>query len=551
MKKLKFENIGNYRKQRNNKIKLIKKIDPKGNSSTIYNSSCNNLPSVNSTSNSLIPNKANNKLSQFSNIHNHNHSSIMDSSTIVDSKNTNKGNYTITSYMNKKVNINLKKSKNSNINSSFSIIDEESKNKSKISSINKSMYSLYQNIKIKNINKNLNYGKDIDRDRGIPSSFRNNINNKRDENKRGYSRKRTEKEIQNRINQMNKNSFGKINKYEKKSKNYINNQNKGQIDNENKIKNEHKNRFNRVKTLGELRKKNADNLSVKKEKNGSDIDNNIRNANKEQKNYTNLYDKYIDKFMEKIKRLSAYNNYRDEKDLKYNNNNINKKNKYRNNINKSIIKQHNFQRTLTCKKIETKNKKRDISKAETLRDKTDKRNYRKIGKSIDDKTNINKSNKSDLSKSKSSNNIKLKENKKRSKSVVKIPEKKVKIEKEENEKDGIDDVLYGEIDDKEEEPVEDVDSVVKAMDFGHIKLFSKNIFSIEFNDKYKKYSEKFDEIFNKIIMSNNQRKSVNNNEKNENDNYNNISNVQSEKTTDSFKKNKINMSFIDNQNNSN
>ena len=545
MKKLKFENIGNYRKQRNNKTKLIKKIDPKGNSSTIFNSSCNNLPSVNSTSNSLIPNKANNKLSQFSNIHNH--SSIMNSSTIIDSKNTNKGNYTITSYMNKKVNMN--KNKNSNINSSFSIIDEENKNKSKIS-INKSMYSLYQNIKIKNINKNLNYGKDIDIDKDIPSSFRNNINNKREENKRGYSRKKTEKEIQNRINQMNKNSFGKINKYEKKSKNYINNQNKVQTDNENKIKNIHKNRFNRVKTLGELRKKNADNLSVKKEKN-SNIDYNISNANKESKNYTNLYDKYIDKFMEKIKRLSAYNNYRDEKDLKYNKNNINKKNKNRNNRNKSIIRQHNFQRTLTCKKIETKNKNRDITKAETLRDKTDKRNYRKIGKSIEEKTNINKRNKSNLSKSKSSNNIKLKENKKRSKSVVKIQEKKEKIEKEENEKDGIDDVLYGEIDDKEEEPVEDVDSVVRAMDFGHIKLFSKNIFSIEFNDKYKKYSEKFDEIFNKIIISNNQRKSVNNNDKNENDNYNNISNIQSEKTTDSFKKNKINMSFIDNQNNSN
>ena len=547
MKKLKFENIGNNRNQRNNKMKLIKKIDSKGNSSTIFNSSCNNLPSVNSASNRPIPNKTNHKLSQFSNIHNH--SSIMNSSTIVDRKNASKGNYAITSYMSKKVNINLNKNKNNNINSSFSIIDEENKNKSKIS-INKSMYSLYQNIKIKIVNKNLNYGKESDRDKDMPSSFRNNINNKREENKRGYSRKRTEKEIQKRINKMNKNSFGKINKYEKKSKNYINNQNKVQTNNENKIKNEHKNRFNRVKTLGELRKKNADNLSVKKEKN-SYIDNNISKANKEQKNYTNLYDKYRDKFMEKIKRLSAYNNYRDEKDLKYNNNNIDKKNKSRNNKNKSIIKKHNFQRTLTCKRIETKNKNRDMSKAEILGEKTDKRNYRKNGKSLDNKININKSNKSNLSKSKSSNDIKLKENKKRSKSVVKISEKRVKIEKEENEKDGIDDVLYGEIDDKEEEPVEDVDSVVKAMDFGHIKLFSKNIFSIEFNDKYKKYSEKFDKMFNKIIISNNQRKSVNNNEKTENDNYNNISNGQSEKTTDSFKKNKINISFIDNQNNSN
>ena len=82
--------------------------------------------------------------------------------------------------------------------------------------------------------------------------------------------------------------------------------------------------------------------------------------------------------MEKIKKLSAYNNYHDEKDLKYNNNNINKKNKNRNNRNKSIIRQHYFQRTLTCKKIETKNKNRDITKAETLRDKTDKRKIKEI-----------------------------------------------------------------------------------------------------------------------------------------------------------------------------
>ena len=55
-------------------------------------------------------------------------------------------------------------------------------------------------------------------------------------------------------------------------------------------------------------------------------------------------------------------------------------------------------------------------------------------------------------------------------------------------------------------------------------------------------------------MSNNQRKSLNDNDKNEKenekdkDNENNKSNAPSEKTTDSFKKNKINISFIDNQN---
>ena len=552
MKNMKLEAIENILNKRPNKIKLIKNYDSEGKSSTIFNSSCNNLPQVNSISYRLINNKGNNKLSQFSK--NNNQSSIMSNSTIIDSKNTNKGNYTITSYMNKKTNICLNKNKNCNINSSFCLIDEESKNKDK-KSVNKSMYDLYQNIKIKNFNKNLIFY----RDRDIPSSFRSNINNKREEYKRGYSRKRTEKEIQNRINQMNKNSFGKINKYEKKSKNYINNQNKHIKDiekNKNKDdRDEQRNRFNQIKNLRKLRKKNVDNLSVKKaneknsNKNNSNANNiiNINNVNKEPKNYTNLYDKYIDKFMEKIKKLSTYKNYHDEKDQKYNNNKIINKN----NRNKSIIKPHNFQRALTCKKIETKNKKRDISKAEALREKTDKRNYRKVGKSIGDNTNINKSNKSNLSRSKSKNSMNIKENKKRSKSMVKITDDIETIKNEENETDGIDDVLYGKFDDKEEMPVEDVNSAVRAMDFKSIKLFSKNIFSVEFNDKYKKYSEKFEKIFNKIVMINNQRKSVNNNKNNENDNYINISNAQSEKTTDSFKKNKINISFIDNQNNSN
>ena len=192
-------------------------------------------------------------------------------------------------------------------------------------------------------------------------------------------------------------------------------------------------------------------------------------------------------------------------------------------------------------------KNRDLSKGEIIKDKT-----RKIDKSIGNK---NKNYNQSKSKGKNNNlnnsnlNINLNKNenqsknKKRSKSLVK-PKGKITIKNYKNEEKGdIESILYGEaMPDDNEDPFDDVDSVVRAMNFNNILLFSKNIFSVEFNEKYKKYSEKFDDIFNKIIMANNQRKSVNNNEKNEN----NLSNAQSEKTTDSFKKNKINVSFIDN-----
>ena len=548
MKKEKEQINKNSLNQRSNKIRLTKKIDSKGNNTSIFNNSCNNIPSIDPIQNRLMKYK-NNKVSQN---YTQNQSSIINKTSMLENSSiNNKDTYSISSYINRK----SVKNNNNITNSSFYLRDED-KNKQKKKLINQSMFRLSKDVIIKR-NDKLNNRDNI-------SSFRSNINNKREEYKKAYSKKKTEKEIQNKINKMSKNSFGKVNKYEKKSKNFINNNNDLNDNNQLKENNnnekdtnnikDHKNRFNRVKTLGELRKKNIDNINAEKDKINNNIPN-IKNVNKDkmqrnytnlydkkektQKNYTNLYDKYIDKFKEKMNKVTTNKNYRDDKVSNVNNNNI---------IKKNINKRRNMQRTLTCKKIENnKNIKRDYSQREILKDKPNKKIIgRKSGKSIG---NINKNYNQSKSKSKNKNienknnkNSKDGKNKKRSKSVVKLFGN-ISIKNDIDEKCDIETVLYGEVKpSKNDDPFDDVETVVKAIDFDRINVYSKNIFR-EDNDKYKDYCEKFENIFNKFVTINHQRKSVNNNEKNENNN----SNIQSEKTTDSFKKNNINMSFIENQ----
>ena len=117
-----------------------------------------------------------------------------------------------------------------------------------------------------------------------------------------------------------------------------------------------------------------------------------------------------------------------------------------------------------------------------------------------------------------------------------------------DEKYDIDYILYGKINPpKYEDPFDDIDSIVKFINFDKININAKNIFSVENNDRYENYSKNFDVLFNKAI-SNNQRKSIEKDKGNKN-NDSNINLIQNENTTDSFKKNKINISFIDNQNN--
>jgi len=495
MNNIKEDKNANNRNVKYNRFKLIKKIDNKGSTLPFLNGSCNNLPSV---------------YSKNSN-HNHNQSSRINNSTIIDNNNivNGKGTISISSYMNKNIRNNHKK-----YISSFYVDDEMSMNMNK-SSMNKSM-------RIGDRSKN-------------QKDDRTNPNNKKEEYKRAYSKKRTEKEIQNKINKMNKASFGKVNKYEKKSKNYINNskrmkQNNNNNDNVNKK--EHNNRFNRVKTVGHLRKSNVDEMNITKEKINKEESSKHQNKHmndKDKKNYTNLYDKYLNKFKDKISKNQNNKNYKDEIENKTKETQRNK------NLNLNINKKHNFRKNLTCVMLEKRNnnkstyrKNRDYSRGEILKEKTDKRDYRISGKSIDNRNYNRSKNKRKATVvvhhgSKKESEVK---NKVRSKSVVKLADRKNLIKKDIEDEYDIETILYGEINpSKDEDPFDDVDSVVKKIDFDSVNLNTKNIF-IDENEKYKIYSNNFDNFFDKLVKN----KNIDKKEKNIG------SNSISENTSDSSKK---------------
>ena len=497
MNNIKEDKTANNRNVKYNRFKLIKKIDNKGSTLPFLNGSCNNLPTV---------------YSKNSN-HNHNQSSRINNSTYIDNNNNivnGKGTISISSYMNKNIRNNHKK-----YISSFYVDDEMSMNMNK-SSMNKSM-------RLGDRSKN-------------QKDDRTNPNNKKEEYKRAYSKKRTEKEIQNKINKMNKASFGKVNKYEKKSKNYINNSKRMKQNNNNNNdlvnKKEHNNRFNRVKTVGHLRKSNVDEMNITKEKINKEESSKHQNKHmndKDKKNYTNLYDKYLNKFKDKISKNQNNKNYKDEIENKTKETQRNK------NLNLNINKKHNFRKNLTCVMLEKRNnnkstyrKNRDYSRGEILKEKTDKRDYRISGKSIDNRNYNRSKNKRKATVvvhhgSKKESEVK---NKVRSKSVVKLADRKNLIKKDVEDEYDIETILYGEIKpSKDEDPFDDVDSVVKKIDFDSVNLNTKNIF-IDENEKYKIYSNNFDNFFDKLVKN----KNIDKKEKNIG------SNSISENTSDSSKK---------------
>ena len=497
MNNIKEDKTANNRNIKYNRFKLIKKIDNKGSTLPFLNGSCNNLPTV---------------YSKNSN-HNHNQSSRINNSTYIDNNNNiinGKGTISISSYMNKNIRNNHKK-----YISSFYVDDEMSMNMNK-SSMNKSM-------RLGDRSKN-------------QKDDRTNPNNKKEEYKRAYSKKRTEKEIQNKINKMNKASFGKVNKYEKKSKNYINNSKRMKQNNNNNNdlvnKKEHNNRFNRVKTVGHLRKSNVDEMNITKEKINKEESSKHQNKHmndKDKKNYTNLYDKYLNKFKDKISKNQNNKNYKDEIENKTKETQRNK------NINLNINKKINFRKNLTCVMLEKRNnnkstyrKNRDYSRGEILKEKTDKRDYRISGKSIDNRNYNRSKNKRKATVvvhhgSKKESEVK---NKVRSKSVVKLADRKNLIKKDVEDEYDIETILYGEIKpSKDEDPFDDVDSVVKKIDFDSVNLNTKNIF-IDENEKYKIYSNNFDNFFDKLVKN----KNIDKKEKNIG------SNSISENTSDSSKK---------------
>ena len=492
MKKDLDDNITKKFKKRPKNIQLMKKTDTKDNSKIFGSTFSNNFTSINKVTNHLLNQKK------------------------ITAKQPNKFNLTNESTLNKSLYNQNKKNNIYNKTTSSFYIPKEEKNKDKkipIKNVKKFVLnlSLNDNIKKRNGNNTNIIGNSL--------TYRNNINTNNDLNKQSTIRK-------------------KINKDK--------NQKQNKITNKEKINDgSRKNKFERAKTVVKLKtqKNQEKNNSRRKSKDK------IEQIDKEKKGYNNLYDKYLDKFMERMHKISLIKNYRNDDDIK------DKKI-----LNKSINKQGMIQRYKTQTNFFKKKDKKDneinnlkktkeVQKKQTTKIKIEKR---KVGKSVGIKINKDKNKEKEIELK---NNIRIKNTQnnnniikipKRSKSMAKLTEKSKKNLNE--DKYDIDYILYEKIKpSKNEDPFDDIDSIVKQINFNVIRLKSKNIFNVEDNDKYENYKKNFDEIFSKAILDNNLRKSI---EKNKN-NDNNSNILQNENTTDSFKKNKINVSFIENQNQNN
>ena len=492
MKKDVDDNITKKFKKRPKNIQLMKKTDTKDNSKIFGSTFSNNFTSINKVTNHLLNQKK------------------------ITAKQPHKFNLTNESTLNKSLYNQNKKNNIYNKTTSSFYIPKEEKNKDKkipIKNVKKFVLnlSLNDNIKKRNGNNTNIIGNSL--------TYRNNINTNNDLNKQSTIRK-------------------KINKDK--------NQKQNKITNKEKINDgSRKNKFERAKTVVKLKtqKNQEKNNSRRKSKDK------IEQIDKEKKGYNNLYDKYLDKFMERMHKISLIKNYRNDDDIK------DKKI-----LNKSINKQGMIQRYKTQTNFFKKKDKKDneinnlkktkeVQKKQTTKIKIEKR---KVGKSVGVKINKDKNKEKEIELK---NNIRIKNTQnnnniikipKRSKSMAKLTEKSKKNLNE--DKYDIDYILYEKIKpSKNEDPFDDIDSIVKQINFNVIRLKSKNIFNVEDNDKYENYKKNFDEIFSKAILDNNLRKSI---EKNKN-NDNNSNILQNENTTDSFKKNKINVSFIENQNQNN
>ena len=492
MKKDVDDNITKKFKKRPKNIQLMKKTDTKDNSKIFGSTFSNNFTSINKVTNHLLNQKK------------------------ITAKQPHKFNLTNESKLNKSLYNQNKKNNIYNKTTSSFYIPKEEKNKDKkipIKNVKKFVLnlSLNDNIKKRNGNNTNIIGNSL--------TYRNNINTNNDLNKQSTIRK-------------------KINKDKNQKQNKITNKEKINDDSR-------KNKFERAKTVVKLK------TQKNKEKNNSrrKSKDKIEQIDKEKKGYNNLYDKYLDKFMERMHKISLIKNYRNDDDIK------DKKI-----LNKSINKQGMIQRYKTQTNFFKKKDKKDneinnlkktkeVQKKQTTKIKIEKR---KVGKSVGVKINKDKNKEKEIELK---NNIRIKNTQnnnniikipKRSKSMAKLTEKSKKNLNE--DKYDIDYILYEKIKpSKNEDPFDDIDSIVKQINFNVIRLKSKNIFNVEDNDKYENYKKNFDEIFSKAILDNNLRKSI---EKNKN-NDNNSNILQNENTTDSFKKNKINVSFIENQNQNN
>ena len=517
MKKDVDDNITKKFKKRPKNIQLMKKTDTKDNSKIFGSTFSNNFTSINKVTNRLLNQKK------------------------ITAKQPHKFNLTNESTLNKSLYNTENYTSNNKNNITFGNNAYKYNQNKKNNIYNKTTYSFYipkedKKIAIKNVKKfvfNLSLNDNIKKRNGNNTNiignsltYRNNINTNNDLNKQSTIRIKINKDKNEKQNKIKK-EFNKITNKEK-----INDDSR-------------KNKFERAKTVVKLK------TQKNKEKNNSrrKSKDKIEQIDKEKKSYNNLYDKYLDKFMERMHKISLIKNYRNDDDIK------DKKI-----LNKSINKQGMIQRYKTQTNFFKKKDKKDneinnlkktkeVQKKQTTKIKIEKR---KVGKSVGIKINKDKNKEKEIELK---NNIRIKNTQnnnniikipKRSKSMAKLTEKSKKNLNE--DKYDIDYILYEKIKpSKNEDPFDDIDSIVKQINFNVIRLKSKNIFNVEDNDKYENYKKNFDEIFSKAILDNNLRKSI---EKNKN-NDNNSNILQNENTTDSFKKNKINVSFIENQNQNN
>ena len=520
MKKEIDENISKKFKKNQIKMHLNKKSDLKDNSSIFGRTFTNNFNSINKESNHLLNQKINNtkRIHKFNLT---NQSTIIKNSTQKENfTSKNKTNITL-GYETNRNNQNKNKI-NNKMTSSFYITQNE-KSKKNILIPKPNIRKMIFNLSLNNNNitqRNKNRGNIFD----STLTYGNNIN--KETNKLNLSKISAVKKSENKIiRNERQNKF-------KKDNNKINNNNENNI----------KNKFERTKTLIRLKKQKNE---EKKNTLGKSLNRKQQN-DEEKKQYTNLYDKYLNQFKEKMQKLSLNNISRTDDDIKINHTKILTK--------KEMIKRYqtqtNFYKRNKDKKENEINIKRiknnqELPKKQSTKVKIEKR---KVGKSVGVKRDRDKdkekniiSKKNKIQNNKNDNKITFP---KRSKSMNKLTDKTKKNFND--EKYDIDYILYGELKpSKNEDPFDDVDSIVKQLNFDNIRLKSKNIFNVEDNEKYEKYSQNFENLFNKAISDNSLRKSI---EKNKN-NENNSNVIQNENTTDSFKKNKINVSFIDNPNN--
>ena len=520
MKKEIDENISKKFKKNQIKMHLNKKSDLKDNSSIFGRTFTNNFNSINKESNHLLNQKINNtkRIHKFNLT---NQSTIIKNSTQKENfTSKNKTNITL-GYETNRNNQNKNKI-NNKMTSSFYITQNE-KSKKNILIPKPNIRKMIFNLSLNNNNitqRNKNRGNIFD----STLTYGNNIN--KEANKLNLSKISAVKKSENKIiRNERQNKFNK-------DYNKINNNNENNI----------KNKFERTKTLVRLKKQKNE---EKKNTLGKSLNRKQQN-DEEKKPYTNLYDKYLNQFKEKMQKLSLNNISRTDDDIKINHTKILTK--------KEMIKRYqtqtNFYKRNKDKKENEINIKRiknnqELPKKQSTKVKIEKR---KVGKSVGVKRDKDKDKEKNIISKKNKMQNNKNDNKitfpKRSKSMNKLTDKTKKNFND--EKYDIDYILYGELKpSKNEDPFDDVDSIVKQLNFDNIRLKSKNIFNVEDNEKYEKYSQNFENLFNKAISDNSLRKSI---EKNKN-NENNSNVIQNENTTDSFKKNKINVSFIDNPNN--